>query len=40
MKNFKSFMYNEIGRQMANDDRTQIGFAKKIYEQMEKYVQG
>ena len=40
MKNFKSYMFNELGRQIANNDSTQIGFAKKIYEQMEKYVQG
>ena len=40
MKNFKSYMYNEIGRQIASNEHTQIGFAKKIYEQMENYVQG
>jgi Rod binding domain-containing protein len=40
MKNFKSYMFNEIGRQVASNEHTQIGFAKKIYEQMEKYVQG
>lgn len=40
MKNFKSYMFNELGRQIAGNESTQIGFAKKIYEQMEKYVQG
>ena len=40
MKNFKSYMFNEMGRQIANNEHTQIGFAKKIYEQMERYVQG
>ena len=40
MKNFKSYMFNELGREMANSENTQSGFAKKIYEQMEKYVKG
>ena len=35
---FKSYMYNEMGRQLANSPRTTFGFAKQIYEQMEKYV--
>lgn len=35
---FKSYMYNELGRELANSPRTTFGFAKQIYEQMEKYV--
>lgn len=34
----KSFMFTEMGRQMANNPRTTFGFAKQIYEQMEKHV--
>lgn len=34
----KSFMYNEMGRQLANNPRTTFGFAKQVYEQMERYV--
>src|SRR5574344_570855 len=34
----KSVMFNERGRQMANNPRTSFGFAKQIYEQMERYV--
>lgn len=36
--NLKSFMYNEMGRQLANNPRTTFGFAKQVYEQMERYV--
>lgn len=36
--NFKSYMYNEMGRQMANSPASTFGFAKQIYEQMEKHV--
>lgn len=35
---FKSYMYNEMGRQLAESPRTTFGFAKQIYEQMEKHV--
>ncbi len=38
MENFKSFIYNEMGREMASDPRTTFGFAKQIYEQMERYT--
>lgn len=37
--NLKSFMYNEMGRSLANNPRTTFGFAKQVYEQMERYVQ-
>lgn len=35
---FKSFMFNEMGRQLANNPHSSFGFAKQIYSQMEKYV--
>lgn len=38
LKNFKSFMYNEMGRQMAKNPNSSFGFAKQIYNQMEKFV--
>jgi Rod binding domain-containing protein len=34
----KSYMFDELGRELANNPRTTFGFAKQIYEQMEKYV--
>lgn len=36
--NFKSYMYNEMGRQLASSPSSTFGFAKQIYEQMEKFV--
>lgn len=36
--NLKSYMYNEMGRSLANNPRTTFGFAKQIYGQMERYV--
>lgn len=36
--NLKSYMYDEVGRNLANNSRTSFGFAKQIYEQMEKFV--
>jgi len=38
MDNFKSYMYNEMGRQMANNPNSTFGLAKQIYSQMEKFV--
>lgn len=35
---FKSYMYNELGRQLANNPHSTFGFAKQIYTQMEKFV--
>ncbi len=35
---FKSFVFQEMGRDMAENPRTSIGLAKQIYTQMEKYV--
>lgn len=38
LDNLRSFMYNDIARTIANDERTTIGIAKQIYTQMEKTV--
>ena len=35
---FKSYMYNELGRELASNPRTSFGFAKQIYEQMENRI--
>ena len=37
---FKSFMFNELGRELASSPRTTFGFASQIYNQMEKYCKG
>lgn len=34
----KSYMYNEMGRSLASNPHSTFGFAKQIYEQMERYV--
>lgn len=34
----KPYMYNEMGRSLANSPHSSFGMAKQIYEQMEKYV--
>jgi len=36
--NLKSYMYNEMGRSLANNPHSTFGFAKQIYAQMEKNV--
>ena len=33
---FKSFIYGEVGRQIAKNPTSTVGFAKQIYQQMEK----
>lgn len=38
MENFKSMMFNEIGRSVANSPTGNIGFAKQLYSQMERSV--
>lgn len=38
LKNFKSYMYNEMGRQMAQTPASSFGFAKQIYAQMERLL--
>lgn len=40
LKNFKSFMFTEMGRQMAKNPKTSFGFASQIYKQMENYIEG
>ncbi len=37
---FKSIVYQQMGRDIANNPRTSFGFADQIYRQMEKYVEG
>lgn len=39
LQTFKSFVFNEMGREIANNPRTSFGFATQIYNQMEKFVQ-
>ena len=34
----KSYMYNEMGRSLASNPHSTFGFAKQIYEQMERNV--
>lgn len=36
---FKSIVFQQVGHDMASNPRTQIGLAKQIYNQMEKFVQ-
>ena len=38
LDNFKSYMYNELGRDLAKNPHSTFGFAKQIYTQMESYV--
>lgn len=40
LKNFKSFMFDQMGRDISKNPRTSIGFATEIYKQMEKSVKG
>ena len=35
---FKSIVYQQMGRDIANNPRTSFGFADQIYRQMEKYA--
>ena len=35
---FKSFVFQEMGRDISNNPRTSIGMAQQIYNQMERYV--
>lgn len=38
MDKFKSFIYDEVGRDIAKNPRTSVGFAQQIYSQMERYL--
>lgn len=35
---FKSIMYTDMGRQIANNPHTSIGLAKQLYQQMERSI--
>lgn len=37
-ENFKSILFNQIGRDVANSPISNIGFAKQLYQQMERSV--
>ena len=38
LSKFKSFIFNEVGRQIASSPNSTVGFAKQIYTQMEKVL--
>ncbi len=38
MKTFKSFIFDEMGREIAKNPKTSLGFASQIYKQMEKSI--
>ena len=38
MDNLKSFMYNEIAREISSNPNTSIGIAKQMYSQLEKTI--
>ena len=40
MDNLKSFMYNDIARNIANNPQASLGIAKQLYTQLEKTVKG
>ena len=40
MDNLKSFMYNDIAREIAANPHTSLGIAKQMYQQLEKTVKG
>lgn len=40
MQNFKSIVFNELGRQISQSPNSNVGFANKMYAQMEKFVKG
>ena len=40
LDNLKSFMYNDIARQISSNPHTSIGVAKQLYTQLEKTVKG
>lgn len=40
LKNFKSFMFDQMGRDIAKNSRTSFGFAAQIYKQMESSLKG
>ena len=38
LDSFRPYMYQQIGHDLASNPNTSFGFAKQIYNQMEKYV--
>jgi len=40
LDNLKSFMYNDIAREIATNPRSSLGIAKQMYQQLEKTVKG
>jgi Rod binding domain-containing protein len=38
MDKFKSYMFNQLGRDLASNPNTTFGFAKQIYEQTKKFI--
>ncbi len=40
LDNLKSFMYNDIAREISSNPHTSIGVAKQLYTQLEKTVKG
>jgi len=40
LDNLKSFMYNDIAREISSNPRTSLGIAKQMYTQLEKTVKG
>lgn len=36
LQNLKSFMYNDIAREISKNPKTSIGFASQMYKQLEK----
>ena len=40
LDNLKSFMYNDIAREIASNPRSTLGIAKQMYQQLEKTVKG
>ena len=40
LDNLKSFMYNDIAREIASNPQSSLGIAKQMYQQLEKTVKG
>lgn len=40
LDNLKSFMYNDIAREISTNPQTTLGIAKQMYQQLEKTVKG
>ena len=40
LDNLKSFMYNDIAREISSNPQTSLGIAKQMYQQLEKTVKG